>query len=258
MIKKIQKLIFLSLLALSVTALANDIDDNERLRQLYQAPHELARLLDQAYEDNKDFRKCIDGYYHLCKCPNDMACYIKKEYVMKRIKNWDKGQQIINDKNLSEILLPQKYLWRNYLIAEKLQPDGNTLDGITKEQLAQIIVFAKKVKFGDFVGGKFLGTNNVFFTKDHAGKQFWKQNVSLIEDHEKKIAIIDTKYFYKKYDIPQSHNLWRLFSKNKIESCSYYTMVKSGDLNEFSRPNDFESFWQKYKECFQASKPDQD
>jgi len=144
--KNLLLLLGLAIASGSISAMQNERElCHEYLRKKYQAPAELAARLDAAYKQNKDFKQCIKSS-RVCKCPDNLPCYIKTIYGhnMDRLRKLDKLRTFFDQENLDELILPEKYLWRDmYLVAEELAPEKNshdecTLDGITKKTISTI------------------------------------------------------------------------------------------------------------------------
>ena len=226
-------------------------NEEEALHKKHQAPAELSNILDPYYEDIK---KCLQSN-KVCKCPDNLPCYIKKRDVMRRIKNLDKLHSLIAQEHLDEIILPEKYIWRDYVVAEELTPIKNknghdSLDGITKKQLQQLLIVAKKGKFSDFIGSAGIDHPNAYLIQDHPGKNFWvKQSNQLNQDNAKKIAIIDTKRFFfilPNFGADNPKFLWKLLTKEKSSSCKYYKIWRDYSTHGQS----FDQFWNKWEPCF--------
>ena len=234
--------------------------EEERLRQKYKAPEELADILDRAYEENSEFRSCLKGN-QVCKCPNGLHCYVKKGtagMLKGRLKNLESAHRVIKQNKL-DIMLPHKYLWKNYLVAEALEPERNedgecNLDGITKEQFKQLITFSKKGWFSHFLGSNFPNTN-VFFSKDRPNREFWKTNSNYQkDDRERRIALIDTKEFDE-----EERCVCDLLAMvmNAPLSNPYERAVLSllqKDINSSCYPHDEDEFWRKHSNKFKKYK----
>lgn len=239
-----------------IFAMQNDSESCAKyLHQKYQAPQELEALLDTAYEQNEAFRECIESRKNrVCKCPYNLPCYIKTiyGYNMARLKNLDKLKKMFEQENLDELMLPEKYLWRDiYLVAEELAPEKNshdecTLDGITKKQLAQLLTLSQKGGFGDFIGWSYQGTN-VYHSKDLPGKKFWHKDYKSPEQAtSQKIAIIDTKRFSFK-DIGSPDQLWKFIARRKDQECSWEQLkAAANDIQSLG----YDTFWNKWEHCF--------
>ena len=161
---------FFALLAASSASFAMLSEHREEeLRQKYQAPPKLKATLDAAMEKDEAFRECIKKA-EVCKCPNNLPCYVKT-YALWRLENLEKIRIFYNQEKLDEIMFPDEYLWNDYLVSEELTPARNSknkckFDGITKNQLAQLITFSQIGGVWDFKGrnDKF-DCSNIFFSK---------------------------------------------------------------------------------------------
>jgi len=227
----------------------------EFLRQKYQAPQELAHLLDQAYTQDRSFQKCLKNEYEsVCPCPNGLPCFVKKEHVLKRLRGLELAKKVIEQEKLTTIMLPHKYLWKNkydekeYLVAERLRGRCN-LYGITKEQFTQLLTFCRKARFNDLIGGH-EGKANVLMSAAVPCKEFWKE---FKKEHtsETKIAIVDTKTFGIPYDKLDGVDLLRLiFDELK---CDWPENIRF-NFSEFTTGDDdhilSDGFWDRYRDCF--------
>jgi len=271
-VKKIVSIILVCLV-FSLGAVDPQETAEKLLRQYpeYQAPQELADLLKQGYTNDPSFRECLyNSWRSVCSCPNGLPCFVKKEHVMLRLGGHKLAQSALEYEGLTEIVLPHKYWWSNeqtgkeYLIAEKLDPEVNkggkcNLDGITKEQFSQLLIFAKAAVFHDFIGNHYNWWGghkaNVFMTNNQPNKEFWNKSE---EDNkkERKIAVIDTKMvgallLKKQEEKLNGEDLVKLaFDKSK---CSWPS-AENLKFSEFTEGNDDHilspGFWDKYAECF--------
>ena len=248
-------------IAASNSAQAAEENDEDILRKKYQAPAELAAILDASYEE---IEKCLERNT-VCKCPNNLPCYIKKGTIINpitiRIKNLEKLRTLIIQENLDEFVLPEKYIWQDYLVAEILTPiksknNYRTLNNITKKQLAQLITLAEKGRFWDFIGGGSAVNPNVYMTQDRPGKKFWiKHTNQSQQDNPKKIAIIDTKYLDSgKFRASDTMPLWKSLTIEKASPCDSYDIFmdyKSFSGTQAKHPK-FDQFWNKWQRCFKS------
>lgn len=234
--------------------------DTENLQKKYQAPPNLQAILDTAQEQDEIFRQCLKNIEKIgvCKCPRNLPCYIKHKNIMQRLKNLDRLQTLFDQENLDELMLPKKYLWQDYLVAEELVPSqandtAHNLKGITKKQLSQLIIMAQKGGFSDFIGGQFpFGGTNVYFSEDRPGKEFWQFNFKSIlnwffPNNRKKIAIIDTKLFNFKESHPNLSDVWTLTLDGQGD-CYFWDEFRQDIFNDLHLKN-FDKFWNKWEHC---------
>lgn len=246
------KILLCALLAVPSATCAMQEPDEEFLEKKYQAPKELADLLDAAYEQDHIFRRCLHNE-DVCPCPGNLPCYVK-EFNMRRIKNLEKLKALFKQEKLDELMLPEKYIWRNRIVAERLSPAKDipcdldeTLNNITKKQFAQLVTLSRKSEFTDFAGGP-RGTN-VFFSKDRPGKKFWRPNFRVEnQSNSRKIAIIDTKRFFSGWAYASDHALFSFFGLfSNTKNCSGEWRKLEQDFN-----NNYDLFWNKWEHCFKA------
>jgi len=255
-------------LLFSLPVIAN-IDEQraEELLQKYQAPQELADLLNQAYEQNAGFRECLNRR-RVCRCPKELSCYIKTQSdqtLSRRLDNLEKAQKAIEENDLNEIVLPHKYLWGSSsisgeitqrLVVEALEPELDSsgrcnLNGISKSQFAHILTFAKVVGFGDYIGGNysFEGKTNMFVTTYAPSKQFWK-NPQNHGSGEKRIALIDTKRLGFFGEHLHAGYFFDLIVDENSRECVIEDVLRDLDERFFPR-DDVDDFWKKYAgKCF--------
>ncbi len=247
-------LLLCTALAASFAAFGMQADFEAKLREKYQAPAELAAILDAAYESNEaNIKECL-RQKSVCKCPRNLPCYIKTNSVMPRIHNLDKLRTLFAQQQLDELILPEKYLWRDYVVAEELVPapdECNILAGITKKQLAQLMTLSKEGGFSDFIGGRRFGCANVYFSQDRPGKKFWQKNFKSPANNTRKIAIIDTKWFtFGNFD---TNDLWELLTrgthKNECDNAMTHGMMRIHAHDGIAQLS-FEEFWKKWEHCF--------
>ena len=229
--------------------------DEENLRKKYQAPPQLKKILDIALEQDQVFRECLESSCVVCKCPNNLPCYIKPFRII-RLENLEKLKTLIDREKLDEIIVPEKYVWNDRIVSEELIPEKNKkgeckLDNITKMQFAQIAILAKKAGFWDFRGGDFkFGCTNVFFSKDRPGKRFWLDDFKVPgQPDSRKIAIIDTKRLFTDGNVGY---LREMFSNTGLKAqqmgCSWNELQPN-----FEQMN-FDNFWNKWEKCFKDHK----
>ena len=231
---------------------ASQAMDEENLRQKYQAPPQLKTILDIAFKQDQAFRECLENTRVVCKCPNNLTCYVKP-FDIRRLVNLEKLKTLIDREKLDELMVPEKYVWNDKIVSEELIPEKNKqnkckLDGITKRQFAQIAILSKKAEVWDLRGRNFkFGCTNVFFSKDRPGKKFWFDDFKVpAQPDSRKIAIIDTKRLFT--DGGHLGALREMFSNTELKAqqmgCSWNELQPN-----FEQMNS-EDFWNKWEKCF--------
>ncbi len=219
---------------------------NKRLKAKYKAPSDLADSLDNAYNTDESFRHCMDDYMErTCKHPS-IPYFVKKVAPMHRLEGLERIKGLIAEHNLTHVILPKKFVWRDWIVAEEIEPkrDSNgktTLVGITKDQLRELILLNKKLGFWDFRGGN-IGLN-VFLSKQDPSKvAIIDTKTSSFEEHPHK------KPIYPLIDMmtgSKSEDPWGGPSKLARK------MQEEGDVDENFIPKDLDAFWEKYGHYFQ-------
>ena len=244
---------------LSITSVAHfypaQAMDQDNLRQKYQAPPQLKKILDIALEQDQVFRECLENSCDVCKCPNNLPCYIKS-FDIKRLENLEKLKTLMEHEKLDEVIIPEKYVWNDRIVAEELIPEKNKkgkckLDDISKMQFAQIAILSRKAGVWDFTGLDYkFGCTNIFFSKDRPGKKFWLDDFKVhAQSNSRKIAIIDTKRLFTDGHLGY---LRKMFSNTGLKAqqmgCSWNELQPN-----FEQMNS-DGFWNKWEKCFKDYK----
>lgn len=228
----------------------------------FKIPEQLQEVLDTAYQNNQKFKLCLDSE-NICKCPADLPCFVKP-FNINRLNNYTYIKKIIKQKNLDQVILPQKFLWQNkstlrtHVVAEELKPKRNnskcTLENISIHQFLQIVILGQNGVW-DFKGGNnTFSCTNIFLTESLNSDKFWETQTQAKSKDSTKIAFIDTKRIFENIsnrDLPS--DLTGMFG-SRYQQCVRNTQFR----NEFENlpPNpttlSVKEFWAKWESCFKA------